>query len=128
MATDEGDCILSAVEIGEGLLKVAMEGSLAGDDTAGRHRRSMSSDRSRCSFDDGWVLIEAKVIVRGKIRIAPLADPNVCAQPRIVALVEGVGQAEQLRKPAMLEKCLVCWDLCEATGLDGTDGRGSGWS
>jgi len=57
------------------------------------------------------VLIQAKVIVRGKIRIAPVADPDVGARSRIMTLVKRVGQAEQLRKPAMLEECLVCWDL-----------------
>src|SRR5215813_2614355 len=111
MATDERDCFFSGVKLGECPLKVAVEGSLASDNAARRHRRSMSRNRRSCGRDNARVLIQAKVIVRGKICIALLADPDVGAQPRIVTPVERVSQAEQLRNPAMFEDCLVCREV-----------------
>ena len=107
---------LDAVEIGERRLELAVQRPLAGDDAARRHGRAEAVDRGLGGFRHRGVLIEAQIVVGGEIDVAPTLDRGLRPCTRVVAPVEGIGDAEQVAQLTMLDDGLVRRQIGKAVG------------
>ena len=103
VAADERDRAFDAVELRQRRLQLAMQRPLAGDDAARRHGRAEALDRRLRGFRHGGVLVEPQVVVGREVDVAPPVDRGLRPRPRVMAAVEGIGDAEQLADLAMLD-------------------------
>ncbi len=94
VAADEHHAVVDAVHVGQRALEFAVDGTLAGDQTAGRSRRTVAVDGCFGRRVDVGMTAETQVVVARKIGEGFAVDHRGGAGEAIVHAKEGIADAE----------------------------------
>ena len=96
VAADEDNAVLGAVQLRQSLFEFAVKRALAGNRAACRDRGAIAVDGALGGVGDLRVAVEAEVVVRCEINIAPVADDGFGPGDALVHAKEWISDPEEL--------------------------------